>query len=162
MSQQFAGCRTLMMISIFTSVVPSEAADTRPNIVFLMADDHRAYALGCMGDEQIETPNLDRLAERGVLFERCYAPSPLCMASRATVMTGLYEYKTGCNFQTGALSIDRWSQSYPLLLKQAGYRIAFAAKWGFHPRRQSSASSHRLQSVYRELTDHAPPPEPTP
>jgi len=111
-----------------------EAAATpaeRPNIVFLMADDHRAYALGCMGDPHIRTPNLDRLADQGVLFERCYATSPLCMAGRATVMTGMYEYKTGCNFQTGQLSADAWNRSYPMLLKRAGYRIAFAGKWGF-------------------------------
>lgn len=103
----------------------------KPNIVFVMADDHRAYSLGCMGDRQIHTPNLDRLAERGLLFERCYATSPLCMASRATVMTGLYEYKTGCNFLTGKLSAADWESSYPVLLREAGYRTAFAGKWGF-------------------------------
>jgi len=103
----------------------------RPNIVFLMADDHRAYSLGCMGDRQIQTPSLDRLAEQGLVFERCYATSPLCMASRATVMTGLYEYKTGCNFATGKLSARDWASSYPVLLRKAGYRVAFAGKWGF-------------------------------
>ena len=104
---------------------------TKPNIVFLMADDHRAYSLGCVGDRQIHTPNLDRLARQGLLFQRCYATSPLCMASRATVMTGLYEYKTGCNFSTGKLSAADWRRSYPVLLREAGYRIAFAGKWGF-------------------------------
>lgn len=106
--------------------------DRPPNIVFLMADDHRASSMGCVGDRQIRTPNMDKLADRGVLFTRCYATSPLCMASRASVFTGMYEYKTGCNFQTGKLPAEDWNNlSYAVLLRQAGYRTAFAGKWGF-------------------------------
>ena len=82
----------------------------RPNIVFLMADDHRASAMGAMGDRYIHTPNLDTLAAKGIMFRRCYATSPLCMASRATVFTGMYEYKTGCNFLTGRLSAKDWNK----------------------------------------------------
>ncbi len=105
---------------------------SRPNIVFLMADDHQAMAMGCMGNSEIATPNLDALAGKGVVFERCYASSPLCMASRATVFTGMYEYKTGCNFSTGKVSADDWNDlSYATLLRRAGYRTAFAGKWGF-------------------------------
>jgi arylsulfatase A-like enzyme len=96
-----------------------------------MADDHRALSLGSRGNKEIITPNLDQLARDGISFTRCYATSPLCMASRATVMTGMFEYKTGCNFQTGKLSAQDWGQSYPVLMKRAGYRIAFAGKWGF-------------------------------
>lgn len=113
--------------------LPAHAApDARPNIVFLMADDHQAQALGCMGNREILTPQIDRLAADGVVFERCYATSPLCMASRATVMTGMYEYKTGCNFETGKLAADDWhGLAYPVLLRASGYRTAFAGKWGF-------------------------------
>ena len=103
----------------------------RPNLVFLMADDHRAFALGSQGDPAIHTPRLDGLAAHGLSFTRCYATSPICMASRASVMTGLYEYRTGCNFGTGKLSAANWTRSYPVRLKHAGYRIAFAGKWGF-------------------------------
>ncbi|TWT80756.1 Choline-sulfatase [Planctomycetes bacterium CA13] len=122
----------------------------KPNVVFLMADDHQAMAMGCMGNAEIETPNLDELAARGILFERCYATSPLCMASRATVMSGMYEYKTGCNFLTGDLSSEVWkNQSYPVLLKQAGYRTAFAGKWGFSISDPESAG----KSVYDASRD---------
>ena len=111
-----------------TAVTP----DDRPNIVFLMSDDHKATAMGCMGNKEIETPNMDRLAGQGVLFEHCYATSPLCNPSRATTMTGMYEYKTGANFSFGPLASKDWvDQSYPMLLKKAGYRTAFAGKWGF-------------------------------
>jgi arylsulfatase A-like enzyme len=100
----------------------------RPNIVFLLADDQRFDALGCMGNREIKTPNIDRLAADGMLFLNHYDTSPICMASRATIMTGLYEYRHGCNFTRGGLAKDLFLRSYPVLLRQAGYRTGFAGK----------------------------------
>ncbi len=102
-----------------------------PNIVFLLADDQCKYSMGCYDAPEAKTPNLDALAARGVTFDRYYATTAICMASRATAMTGLYEYRTGCNFTTGPLTADKWSRSYPQLLRAAGYRTAFAGKFGF-------------------------------
>ncbi|GAA3615069.1 sulfatase [Flavivirga amylovorans] len=111
---------------------PVSNKDSRPNIIFLFTDDQNATVLGCMGNDIIKTPNIDKLADKGVLFERCYATSPLCMAARATVMTGMYEFKTGCNFQTGKLAKEDWDNlAYPAQLKKNGYRTAFTGKWGF-------------------------------
>jgi len=106
------------------------AAD-RPNIVFLMADDQCAYSLGCYGNEDVKTPNIDRLAEQGMVFDNYYTTTAICMASRATAMTGLVEYRTGCNFDHGPLTRDKWEKSYPILLRKAGYKTAFAGKFGF-------------------------------
>ena len=89
----------------FPPIVSGELATIRPNIVFLMTDDQHARTLGTLGNPRIQTPSLDLLSQKGVVFERCYATSPLCMATRATVMTGMYEYKTGCNFLTGNLGL---------------------------------------------------------
>jgi arylsulfatase A-like enzyme len=96
-----------------------------------MSDDHRFDAMGCMGNTQIKTPNLDRLAANGMVFERYYNTSAICMASRATIMTGMYEYKTGCNFMHGPLEKESFERSYPVLLRKAGYKVGFAGKWGF-------------------------------
>ena len=74
---------------------------------------------------------MDLLGKKGVIFDRHYNTTAICMASRANVMTGLYEYKTGCNFSHGPLGISQWQQSYPILLKKAGYRVGFAGKFGF-------------------------------
>ena len=101
---------------------------TQPNIVFLLADDQRFDAMGCMGNREIKTPNLDRLAADGMLFLNHYDTSPICMASRATIMTGLYEYGHGCNFSRGGLARDLFLRAYPVLLRQAGYRTGFAGK----------------------------------
>jgi len=115
--------------------------DKRPNIVVLVADDQRFDAMGCMGNAGIKTPNMDKLGADGVIFDNHYDTSPLCMACRATIMTGMYEYKTGCNFRHGSLSNDKFSRSYPVLLRQAGYRPGFAGKFGFPVTPEMSPSS---------------------
>jgi arylsulfatase A-like enzyme len=66
-----------------------------------------------------------------MVFDNHYDTTAICMASRASVMTGMLEYKTGCNFEHGALLQTHWEASYPKLLRAAGYRTAFAGKFGF-------------------------------
>ena len=105
--------------------------DERPNIVFLMSDDQSTYSLGCYGAPDVKTPHLDQLANDGMIFDNHYVTTAICMASRASVMTGMYEYKTGCNFHHGPLRIEHWKKSYPVLLREAGYQTAFAGKIGF-------------------------------
>ncbi|VGO18553.1 sulfatase family protein [Pontiella sulfatireligans] len=106
-------------------------AQDKPNLIFLMADDQASWTLGCYGNPDVQTPNLDQLARDGVTFDHHYDTTAICMASRATVMSGMFEYKTGCNFHHGKLSAENWSKTYPSLLHAAGYRTAFAGKFGF-------------------------------
>jgi arylsulfatase A-like enzyme len=106
------------------------AAETRPNIVFLMADDQCTYSMGCYGNSDVQTPNLDRLARDGMVFDNHYDTTAICMASRANVLTGKYEYRNGCNFEHGNLLATHWSESYPVLLRKAGYLTAMAGKIG--------------------------------
>ncbi|MEM6469892.1 MAG: sulfatase [Planctomycetota bacterium] len=101
-----------------------------PNIVFLLADDQCTYSVGCYGNEDVKTPNMDQLARDGILFDRHYNTTAICMASRASIFTGMYEYKSGCNFTHGKMKSDVWQQSYPVLLREAGYLTAFAGKFG--------------------------------
>ncbi len=103
----------------------------RPNIVFLLTDDQATISLGCYGNDDVKTPNLDRLAAAGLVFDNHYVTTAICMASRANIMTGLYEYRTGCNFTRGKMRAEHWATSYPLLLRRSGYRTAFAGKFGF-------------------------------
>ncbi len=103
----------------------------RPNIIFLMADDQCTYSMGCYGTPGAKTPNLDKLAHEGMVFDNHYDTTAICMASRASVMTGLFEYRTGCNFDSGNLVRNIWQNSYPMLLRKSGYQVAFAGKFGF-------------------------------
>ena len=108
------------------------AAETpRPNIVFLFTDDQAQRAVGCYGNPDIITPNLDQLARDGVRFANHYDTTSICMASRSSVMTGLYEYRHGCNFNHGPLQRRFMEQSYPVRLREAGYFTGFAGKIGF-------------------------------
>jgi arylsulfatase A-like enzyme len=111
---------------------PSNAlTGKRPNIIFLLADDQCTYSVGCYGNKDVKTPQMDRLGRDGVIFDNHYDTSSICMASRANVMTGMYEYKTGCNFSHGDMKPDVWEKSYPVLLRKSGYLTALAGKFGF-------------------------------
>ena len=86
-------------------------AEDRPNIVFLMADDQTTYSLGCYGTPDVKTPNIDQLAKDGMVFDNHYVTTAICMASRCSVMTGMYEFKHGCNFEHGPLVRTHWEKS---------------------------------------------------
>jgi len=105
--------------------------DSRPNILFLLADDQSYRSAGYNGNPVAKTPNLDVLAAEGVIFDRHYDTSPICMASRAGIATGLYEYRTGCNFEHGQMSPDMFSRSYHILLRNSGYFVGYEGKFGF-------------------------------
>jgi len=107
---------------------------THPNIVFIMADDQRWDLMGCMGNPVIKTPNMDRLADEGVLFENAFLTTSICMASRASVMLSQFESRHQCNFERPSnrtISYAEFDNSYPRLLQKAGYRTGFIGKFGF-------------------------------
>ena len=103
---------------------------TLPNIIILQADDLCSYALGCYGNREVRTPHIDQLGSEGIIFNRHYVSTSICMASRASVFTGQYEYRHGCNFLRGNLTEEQWQQSYPVLLREAGYFTGYAGKFG--------------------------------
>jgi choline-sulfatase len=80
--------------------------NTRPNIVFILSDQHAANVLGCYGDDIVQTPNLDRLAAEGVVFENAYTPSPICVPARMSLLTGKYPYRQNCWTNSDALASD--------------------------------------------------------
>lgn len=119
------------LIGFVTLLLVAGAGADRPNLVFLLTDDQCTYSLGCYGNEDVKTPNIDGLARDGIVFDNHYDTTAICMASRANIVTGMFEYKAGCNFEHGALVRAHWSKSYPMLLRKAGYRTAIAGKIGF-------------------------------
>lgn len=102
-------------------------ADDRPNILFILCDQLRARSVGCYGDSQVRTPNLDRLAQEGVRFDAAYSTYPICTPARASVQTGLMP--TACHVVWNNQTLD---PAYPSLaehLRRAGYRRAYIGKW---------------------------------
>ena len=102
----------------------------RPNIIFILTDDQRWDALGYAGNTIIETPQLDKLAAEGTYFRNAFSTTPISAASRASILTGLYERTHGYTFTKGELK-ERYVQlCYPALLKGCGYYIGFFGKFG--------------------------------
>jgi len=110
--------------------VPPAAAATRPNIIFLLTDDHRQDALGAYGNPIIRTPQLDRLAAGGVTFNHAFVTTAICMTSRASILAGQYAARHGIWRFDRDFTPAQLAQTYPGLLKAAGYRTGFVGKWG--------------------------------
>lgn len=104
--------------------------DSRPNIIFILTDDHRWDALGFAGNPIIQTPEMDRLAAEGIFYENAFVTTPICAASRASILTGMYERTHGYTFGQGDIRQPYMDQSYPMLLKKAGYFTGFFGKFG--------------------------------
>lgn len=102
------------------------ADQTRPNILFIMADDHAAHAISAYGSRVNKTPNIDRLAKEGMRFDRCFVTNSICTPSRAVIMTGKYSHINGVPV------FNRFDGSQPHLVKYlqaAGYYTAVVGKW---------------------------------
>lgn len=107
-----------------------QPAPRRPNILFILSDDHAANALGCYGSRLAgldPTPRLDRLAQQGVRLTHCFATNSICVPSRASILTGQYSHVNGVYSLSHALPPA--STTFPLLLQEAGYRTGLFGKW---------------------------------
>jgi arylsulfatase A len=127
-------CLSIAGLSMNSSVVEAQSRDPKkPNIVFILADDLGYAEIGCNGSDRYKTPNIDKLASQGIRFTNAYA-NPLSGPSRAVLLTGRYNFRTGATNQdaTGLLKpeVETFIPSY---LKQGGYVSTSIGKWGQLP-----------------------------
>ena len=106
---------------------PPVAEEQPPNIIFIFTDDHSASAISAYGSVINETPNMDRLAREGMLFQNCFVTNSICAPSRATILTGTYNHINGQI--TNAETFDGSQLTFPKLLRDAGYETAMIGKW---------------------------------
>jgi arylsulfatase A-like enzyme len=104
-----------------------EAIEQKPNILYIMADDHAYQAISAFGYGLIQTPNIDRLAMEGVLFENSFVTNSICAPSRAVLLTGKHSHLNGV--LDNNLPFDGAQQTFPKLLRQAGYETVMIGKW---------------------------------
>jgi arylsulfatase A-like enzyme len=112
------------------AVTPALAQQRKPNIVFILADDLGYGDVGCYGQKQIATPNIDRLATEGIRFTNAYAGDAECAPSRCTLMTGLHtgHSRVRANSAT-TIPLKPEDLTYTEILRKAGYRTALYGKW---------------------------------
>ncbi len=142
------------VISFVATLIVSgvHAENPRPNILFMFTDDQPQNCLGVMGNNAIHTPNLDELARRGTLFNNAFVTTAICCSNRACILTGQTMDRHGIvDFKT-PLSADAFSETYPALMREAGYRTGFMGKYAIgNPSADAkdlSLPSHQFDSWY--------------
>jgi len=135
MKNLFLSCLIFVCFLLFDSGLNSVVADQpkpdKPNFVFIIADDCTHRDLGCYGG-QAKTPNIDKLAEQGMRFAKCFQAAPMCSPTRHNIYTGLYPVKSGA-YPNHTFAKDG-TQSIVHYLKPHGYRVALSGKTHIAPR----------------------------
>src|SRR5262245_10419177 len=126
---------SLAIASSWFAAARAHAAETRPNFVFMMADDLGYGDVGCFGQAKIRTPNIDQLAKDGMRLTQCYAGNAVCAPSRCVLMTGLHpghaQVRNNREIQPeGQHPLKAGTVTLPRLLRQAGYVTGGFGKWG--------------------------------
>src|SRR5688572_33277392 len=106
--------------------VARASQSARPNIVFIMSDDHAAHAVSAYGSKINQTPNIDRLATEGIRFNNCFAVNSICTPSRASILTGKYSHINGVPV-FNRFDGSQWTVAKTL--QAAGYHTGMVGKW---------------------------------
>lgn len=109
----------------------SAFAQSKPNMVIFIADDLNQQDVGCYGNTDVKTPNMDQLAAEGMRFNRAYAASPICTPSRSVMFTGLYPFRNGS--QMNHFTVRPHTRNLPQLLQRQGYRVVISGKTDVFP-----------------------------
>lgn len=131
-----------------------ESKPRQPNIIFILADDLGYGDLGCYGQKQIQTPNIDKLAKEGMRFTQCYAGSTVCAPSRCCLMTGMH---TGHARIRGNANVPLKPEDVTIaeVLKQAGYVTGLSGKWGLGEAESTGVPNKKgFDSFFGYLNQH--------
>ena len=114
----------ILLISLYVAGISNILAQKPPNIILIMADDLGYEALSMYGNDHNQSPNLERMASEGILFENCYS-TPLCTPSRVQIMTGKYNFRNYIGFGL----LDPAETTFGHILQNGGYKTCVAGKW---------------------------------
>jgi len=126
---------TLSLAGCESGLIGRAKSTKQPNIIFLLTDDQRWDTMGCAGNTIIRTPNMDDVAACGVRFTNAFVTTSICASSRASIFTGQWPRRHGINDFGTHFTPEALAQTYPMLLRDAGYRTGFIGKYGVGPKR---------------------------
>ena len=130
MNRQIIGCLVVFLSCVSFGLANNALAEKKPNILFIMSDDHTTQAIGAYGSRLASlnpTPTIDALANNGTRFDRVFCNNSICTPSRASIITGQYSQTNGVLDLTGNIPPER--QYLPIEMKKAGYHTAMIGKW---------------------------------
>lgn len=116
-----------LLLAALLAAGEGEAQGRRPNIIFILSDDHAYQAISAYGSRLAQTPNIDRIAREGAVFTRALVTNSICGPSRATLLTGKYSHMNGYTLNEKKFNTDQFL--FPALLQQNGYQTAWVGKW---------------------------------
>ncbi|MDZ4850747.1 MAG: sulfatase-like hydrolase/transferase [Pirellulaceae bacterium] len=116
-----------LSIGLVFSLFHLIAVAQKPNILLILPDQMRASSMGCDGNTQVQTPNIDQIAADGIRFHRTYANVPVCCPARAILLTGTYPHVNG--MMANDLRLREEQITIAEILRDAGYRTGFIGKW---------------------------------
>ncbi|MCE7995786.1 MAG: sulfatase [Roseivirga sp.] len=129
MKQSLIFLLTLILFACGPAVEQEEASQSRPNIIFIMSDDHAYQAISAYSNRLIETPNIDRIARRGMLFTNACVTNSICAPSRATILTGKHNHLNGKI--DNRMPFDTTQITFPQIFQANGYQTAMFGKLHF-------------------------------
>ncbi|MEN8126712.1 MAG: sulfatase [Planctomycetota bacterium] len=126
------GCFTVSCIGVASCASQGVALqaglpEKKPNILFILSDDHAKNAISCYGSKLVQTPNIDRIAKEGILFDNCICTNSICAPSRAAILTGKHSHLNGQIKNN--IQFNGSQQTFPKIMRQNGYQTALIGKW---------------------------------
>lgn len=135
MKLRFASLLLSLVLSIplfAADATPAASTGARPNILWVVTEDNSWYFVGAYGDPLARTPNFDRLAQEGVVFDRAYSTSAVCAPTRASIITGMFAPSLGTQHMRSNVPMPPWLRYFPAYLRDAGYFTTNHAKTDYN------------------------------
>lgn len=142
---KYLACFSLLCSSMASAI-------ERPNIIYIFTDQQTASAMSCAGNPDLHTPNLDRLAAAGILFNNAYCTAPLSAPSRGAMFTGYYPDAVGLSVNGSPMPDSLKAQTLGTLIKNAGYDCAYGGKWHL-PLLEVPDKEYGFDNIYKHSDD---------